>query len=53
MQIISNKKIDGLYTYPMAATNFCNDHISQKFILEQIQAKIISLQEENKPRIMQ
>ncbi len=29
MQNISNKKIDGLYTYPMAATNFCNDHISQ------------------------
>lgn len=22
VQIISNKKIDGLYTYPMAATNF-------------------------------
>lgn len=33
VQIISNKKIDGLYTYPMAATNFCNDHISQNSFL--------------------
>ncbi|ELR6200021.1 winged helix-turn-helix domain-containing protein, partial [Escherichia coli] len=33
VQIISNKKIDGLYTYPMSATNFCNDHISQNSFL--------------------
>ncbi|HGU0907196.1 TPA: transcriptional regulator, partial [Escherichia coli] len=33
VQIISNKKIDGLYTYPMAATNFCNDHTSQNSFL--------------------
>ncbi|HFV1936722.1 TPA: HilA family transcriptional regulator YgeH [Escherichia coli] len=33
VQNISNKKIDGLYTYPMAATNFCNDHISQNSFL--------------------
>ncbi len=48
VQIISNKKIDGLYTYPMAATNFCNDHISQKFILEQIQARLFRYRK-NKP----